>query len=466
MIGLYLVELLLNLTRPRVLPDEPSLTIFWRLPESSGSLGRLLTMPRAVFWAVLAGIAVGVALQVVAARTPLEGRRAAALTWATLAALLGPFALIPLTVIESYPATALVCVPSTAFVLWLLHHSQRFARMPLAMLLAAFGWGALIVFGFTRACSGLAYGTINAYLAKGADARIGAQLEVQYRVIDFVVLHMSVVSQLTAGAGVLLLLILVRHRVTDVVTGLVLGAAVGIGYSFIESVVFIELFSVLSSINGATGGFEYWIRQSVALVGGHVAFGAVLGAALGIAAQVRQRRRRAVVAGAGLVAAIGGAVAGETLSAWFSHLAHGHIGAGGTLDTLVVSPVLWLLVPAPFIVLWVLLLRAGLPVRAAAARAAVPAEAAAGGAITDREVPYLVDPALRLWALVSTWRRYGRTAALALNRVQAAQVDLAGWRWQRLRAGSAGEVGGDEEGEELRAKVIRLKAAAGREAAP
>lgn len=462
LIGLYLVELLLNLFRPRVLRHEPSLTIFTRLPGASGSLSRLLSLSPAVFWTVLAGIVVGVALQVLAVRWNPDGRRATVLLRVTLVALLGPFALIPLGVIATYPATALVSVPSTALVLLLLHNGQRFARLPLSMLLAAFGWGALIVFGLSRAYSGLALGTINGYLGKVSSTDASALLKAQYRVMNLLVLHLAVVTELTMAAGVLLMLVLFRRCVTDVVTGLVLGAAIGLGLNFSESVLFIRLYGSLSAFNGATGGFEYWIRQSIGLLGGQVAIGAVLGAALGLAAQVRQRRQRTLIAGAGLLAAIGGATAMEILSAWFSHLAESHIDVGGTLDTLVISPFLWLLVQSPFIALYVLLLRAGCRVRAAAARTSVPAEAAAGHAITDREVPFLVDPALRLWAVVSTWRRYGRGAALALNRVQAAQLDLAGWRWRRQCAGSPGvPVAEEKEGEELRAKVIRLKSRAG-----
>jgi RsiW-degrading membrane proteinase PrsW (M82 family) len=418
---------------------------------------------------VLAGIAVGFALQVAAARMPMGGRRAAALTWASLAALLGPFALIPLTVFGEYPAIAIACVPSSAFVLWLLHHSQRFARLPASMLLAAFGWGALITYGFTRACSGLAMGVINAYLAKNAGTDLGAILEVQYHVIDFLVLHLTIVCQLTFAAGVVLLLMLFRHRITDVVTGLVLGAAIGLGYNFSESILFIKLFGSLGFINGATGGFEYWIRQSVSILAGPVVFGALLGAGLGVAAQAQQRRQSMRIAGASLLAAIGGAAATETLSAWFSHLVHETVGVGGALDTLVISPFFWLLVQIPFLVLCALLLRSGLRTRAAAARAAVSAEAAAGSAITEAEVPFLVDPALRFWALVGTWRRHGRAAAWALNRLQSAQLDVAGWRWQRQqqqRANSADDPTGDEEGENLRAKVIQSRAAAGRWTAP
>jgi hypothetical protein len=466
-IALYMAELLLNLTRPRVLPDEPSLTIFWKLPgqEDMGpldSLGSLLAVPRTAFWGVLAGIALGIALQVVAVRRSTDDRRARILTWATLAALLGSFALFSLTVIAKSPLTALACVPTSAFALWLMHRSQRFAWLPVPMLLTAFGWGALIQFGLGRACTGLAYGTINGYVMKGTEIGVGTGFGYSYRILDYTLLHLIVVNQLVAAVGVLLLIMLVRHRVTDVVTGLVLGAAIGLGYNFSESILFIELWSILSDFNGATGGFEYWVRQSVSLFGGQVAFGALLGAGIGLAAQARERWRRVGLVAAGLTAATGAALASEVVSAWFSRLAHDHVDTGSALDTLAISPALWLAPQVPFLVVCALLLRAGVRGRAAAARTAVAAEASAGGAIAVREVPFLVDPALRFWAQVSTWRRYGRPAALALRRLQRAQLEVAGWHWERERAGGDDEPVAVEEGEKLRAKVVQLRTAADR----
>ncbi|MEX5635532.1 PrsW family glutamic-type intramembrane protease [Parafrankia sp. FMc2] len=469
--GLYLVEVLLNLTRPRRLPDEPSLTILARLPEISGSFGRLLATPRAVFWTVLAGILVGVALQVYSMVRPVEENRAAAFAWLTAVAMVGPFALIPLTVMGSYPEIALACVPSTVSVLWLLHNSQRFARLPAAALVAAFGWGALVISGFTRACNGLLYGAVNAYLIDPGQAAgvptadvgtsLGAQLDVQERALDILMLHHSVLSQLGVAGGVGALFLVLRRRVIDVVTGLVLGAAVGLGFAFSDSVLFVKLFGSLGLINGATGGFEYWIRQSVGLLGGPVAFGAVLGAGLGVAAQVRERRTRLGVVGAALTAAIGGSMATETLSAWFSRLADVEIGTA--LDTLVVSPALWLAVQVPFVVLAVLLLRAGRRGRAGAAQVAVAAEAAAtesgaGGVVTAREVPFLVDPALRGWAVFGTWQRYGWSAAIALYRLQSAQLDVAGWRWQLWLRQGAGPAADGRTGQ-LRAEAVRRRIA-------
>lgn len=206
-----------------------------------------------------------------------------------------------------------------------------------------------------------------------------------------------------------------------------------------------------------TGGFEYWIRQSIGLVGGPVTFGALLGAGLGLAAQARRRGQRVLIAGAGLLAAAGGAVGTELLSPWLFKLAAPHIEVGGPADTLLVSPFLWLLVQLPFIVLALMLLRNGACARAAAARAAVPE--AVGEAITEREVPFLVDPALRLWAVASTWRRHGGHAALALSRLQSAQLDLAAWRWWQGARSDPNQA--QKEGEKLHARVILLKSPSG-----
>lgn len=456
-IGVYLVELLLNLTRPHVLPDEPSLTIFWRfpgMPEEGAldSFGSLFAIPRTAFWGVLAGIVVGIALQAVIVRMPSKDRRATVLTWAALAVLLGSFALFSLFVLAKSPLLVLACVPTSAFALWLIHRAQRFGWLPLPMLLTAFGWGALIQWGVGRAFTNLAYGTINGYMYEGTDLTgsttdgPGNQVDftftfdLGYRTIDVTLLHLSTVNQLAAAVGVVLLILMFRHRVTDAVTGLVLGAAAGLGYNFTESVIVIELWSILSSLNGATGGFEYWIRQSASLFGSQVVFGALVGAGIGLAAQTRRRAQRVGLVTAGLVAAIGGSVANEVLSAWLSGLVRDHVSIGGTLDTLVISPAIWLAPQVPFLAVCLLLLRSGTRARVAAARVAATAEAAeagVGGAITGREVPFLMDPALRFWALVSTWRRHGPAAARALRRFQRAQLEVAGWRWQRERERAA-----------------------------
>jgi RsiW-degrading membrane proteinase PrsW (M82 family) len=453
-VGIYLLELLLNLTRPHLQDGEPSITILQRLPAGSGSFGRLFTLPPLVFWLVLVGIVAGLVLQVVAARYPAEGPQARALTWATLAALLGPFALIPLTVILTFPLIALACVPSTAFVLLLLHHVQQYARVPFRALLAAFGWGALIASGLTRACNGLFFGALNGYLGRGDEGDLTSYLQSQYRAITWLVLHMSVLTVVVQAAGIALLLVLLRHRVVDVVTGIVVGAAVGLGVTFSESIVYIKIFGLLGPFNGASPGFEYWIRQSVTLLTGPVAFGAVLGAALGIAATLRDERQRRRVAAFGLLAAIGANVANESLTGWLSHALREPADRGGALDTLVVSPLFLLLVQAPFVVVVVLLLRDGLRRRAVAARTAAEAEVATRrGAVTSMDEEVLTNPALRLWLTVVVWRGLDRDRALRLRRLHAAQRELVGLHWPGR------DPAPDTELDRLRAEVMPLRSA-------
>ncbi|MCP2341324.1 PrsW family glutamic-type intramembrane protease [Actinomadura rupiterrae] len=451
-IALYLLELLLNLTRPHIAPDEPTLSIFHRLPGSSGSFGRLLSMPKAVFWTVVAGIVLGAALQVYARITRPEGRRDAVLVWATVAVLLGPFSLLALTVVSSYLGDALLCVPGTVFVLAVLHLGQRFGRVPLTLLLAAFGWGALIVFGLGRAFSGLALGTLGGYLldrpktgGSPTDAlnALSGQVHDQYRAIDLLLVHLFAVNALAVAAGVLVLLLLLRHRVVDAMTGMVLGAAVGLGYTFVESVLFIRLFGSLGFINGVTGGFEYWIRQSIGLLGGPVLFGALLGGSLALAL-TGPRERRVPTVLFGLAISIGGSAGTEALAGWLSKVTHDHMSGGGAFDTLIVSPLLWLLPQLPFAAVAVLLLVAAARARGATARTAIAARVVPGGPITPVEAHFLSDPSLRLWTLAATWKRHGPAAALALYRLQSAQYDLAS--------------SDPQEGEPLRAKVMRLKA--------
>ena len=462
-IAVYLVELLLNLTRPHLMPDEPALSIFYHLPGSSGSFGRLLSTPELVFWIVFVGIAVGAGRQIVAAETARRrggaddtaasdgGRRAITLTWCTLGCLLLPFGLISLTVLFEFFPYALLCLPGTVLVLVLLRAVVRFAAVSWTALLLAFAWGALIVFGLGRAYTSLAFGTVYGYLGPRANGSGVSGLsdfsDGMFHTIDLLIMHLSVVNECIVAAGVVLLLTLLRHRITDTVTGLVLGAAIGLGYTFVESVLIIRIYGLVGVFLGPSSGFEYWIRQSVGLLGGPVTFGALVGAGFGAAAGAR---RRAGLVLASLVAAIGGAIGAEVLSGWVAGGVRDHVDVGSAFDTLVVSPFFWLLPQLPFIALAVALLVTGLRSRAPVLRDAVAAETTADGPITEAEAPVLVSPVLRFWAVVSTWRAYGGSTALALHRLQSAQLELASWRvWQDPQT--------EAEGDELRARVMRGK---------
>jgi hypothetical protein len=265
------------------------------------------------------------------------------------------------------------------------------------------------------------------------------------------VVHIAVLGELMLGAGTLLVLLMFRHRVTDAVSGIVVGAATGLGYSLVESAIFIKLYGLLAPINGATSTFEYWIRQWATLATGRVAFGAMLGAAIGIAWNLRSTRDKRLVAGLGVLAAVGADLGSEIVSAWLAQSVGGP--RGSFVDTVILSPLWLLLVEVPFFLVVLAILRSANRERAAAAAVAVPAEAATGGgAITEPEVPVLVDPALRLWLVVTAWRRLGPQHVRGLLRLHSAQLDLAGWRWQEQQGRAE-----PAEGDRLRAQVMRLK---------
>ncbi|MGD3112770.1 PrsW family glutamic-type intramembrane protease [Streptomyces sp. YGL11-2] len=456
-IALYFVELMVNLTRPHRQPGEGVLSIFYKLPSDlanlmkksdfSDSVSRLMSVPMVIFWLVLAGIAAAVVIQVVAAITKPADRRAAALTWLSLGCLLLPFGLLSVVVVFEFFPAALACVPSTAFVLLLLRGSVRFARVPLGALLAAFGWGALIVFSLGRVYSNLASGTMFDYLGPTASGDPAHLLTGMGHMLMAITVHLSLVNTIALAGGVALLLALFRYRITDVLTGLILGASMGLGYAFVDSLMYIKIYGSLGALLGSTGGFEYWIRQSIGLLGGQVTFGALLGAGFCLAARARQRTLLAVAA---LVTSFGGSTATEVLSGWLSgKLQH---SSGGALDTLVVSPLLWLLPQLPFIALAVVLLVRGLRERGVVLRAVLAQEAEAGSAVTAGETSVLGSPALRLWALVGAWRRHGRGTALALYRLQSAQLDLAGCHAQEDPPDTV-----HAERSELRGHIMTLK---------
>ncbi|RAG86784.1 hypothetical protein DN069_04395 [Streptacidiphilus pinicola] len=457
-IVLYFVELLVNLTRPNRQPGEGALSIFYKPPPDvaklmknfsfGDSISKIMAVPTVVFWLVLAGIAAAVLVQVFAAITKPNDRRAVALTWLTVGCLLLPFGLLSVVVVFEFFPAALACVPGTAFVLLLLRGSVRFARVPLGALLAAFGWGALIVFSLGRVFSNLASATMFDYFSPTASSDPTHLLDNMDRMLMAITVHLSLVNTIGLAGGVALLLALFRYRITDALTGLILGASMGLGYAFVDSLMYIKIYGSLGGILGSTGGFEYWIRQSVGLLGGQVTFGALLGAGLCLAARAQQRRR--LLAVAALVTAFGGGTAAEVLSGWLAgQLQH---SSGGAVDTLVVSPLLWLLPQLPFVALAVALLVRGMRERGSVLRAALAQEAEAGPAVTAGETSVLGAPALRLWTLVGAWRRHGRATALALYRLQSAQLELAGSRAQEDPPDTA-----QAEQAVLRANVMTLK---------
>lgn len=438
MSGAYAVYLLLNVLRPK-LPMEPAVSIFDdRLPPSV----------RVAFWGVVTSwLVVPVVLLVAAVlrRAGPASWRLEAVRLVVVAVLLLPFVTVPLATALGNPSLMLVCVPSTAFALWAVHRTQRYRRVPVRLLLSAFAWGAFVAgglsFSLTLLLSGSAYSFV---LQDDPDLP-----RATYRVLTALLINAGPVEELSKGAGIAMAYLMFRRHLDGVVAGVVLGAAVGLGFNFLETV------DYMAQANGAAAEYQYWMRQSIGLLGAHTAFSALVGGGFGVARQLREPWRRRLAITSGLVVAVGSHTAANVLFFWFSQVKGSLVAPGGTLDILVLQPLLLVVLNGPLIAVSVFLIRRGLRSEQAGLAAALRAEAATGlGAVSPIEILVLLNPARRLWVGVMVLRRHGLRAWRRLRQVQAAQLDLAAELWHRARqdvdAGS-----GDERA--LRDRVLRLK---------
>jgi RsiW-degrading membrane proteinase PrsW (M82 family) len=450
---LFGLELLLNGTRPRLEPGEPWLSTLVTdpfVPDQARNVSLI------VLWSAALGVVTAAVLAVLA-RAAGPGRRRTALTWGVAAALLVPYTFYAIAwVVMSWRPLTIACVPTTALALLVAHRSQKYARVPVPALLCALGWGALVAAGIAGTTNDLGAGTASGYVFRQAQADIGVNparlLGIQRDLQHALGAHAGFVEELAKGAGILLILLWLRGRGADLVAGVVIGAATGLGFNLSETVLY------MGQNGGLAEGFQFWIRQSATLAGSHTAFSAMVGAGLGAAVWATDRRSRLLCAGGGLLAGIGGHVASDTLPGWIGHLTRGWVAFGGTLDTLLVSPLQVLVIQIPFIAVYVLLLRQGVRAQAAAFGALLEQEVATGyGTVTAPELPVLLNPAVRLWTLVRAWRRYGPRRAVGLGKLQGAQLELARWRWWRATAHGMA-AGDDTEGARLRGRVLWLKA--------
>jgi RsiW-degrading membrane proteinase PrsW (M82 family) len=416
----YAVEMLIDLARPRFEPTEPALMVF--APHSAA-------VTRVVFWLVLTSwlvAAVTVPIRVARTRGRQPDRRARLLGIAATVAFLLPFTISPVFHLATGLKAVLACLPSTAFALWAVRRMQPYRRIPAWLLLAAAGWGLLIASGFGGALNDWSGDYAIAFFHNAGDLfRIRQQADT----LRF--LNAGIVEELGKGAGILIAYLVLRRYLDDVVSGLVLGAAVGLGFNFVETVVYM-------SQQGGSAAFQYWMRQSVGLMAAHTAFTAIVGASIGAARQLPDRRLRRLTVTCALLAAIGGHFASDAILQWYNRVSGQFLAPGSVLDMLVVWPLALILLQGPFVAVYALLVRNGRRSQTASLTEALNAEADSGfGAVTAAEVPVLLNPARRLWLQVTLLRRNGVAAYRAISRLHAAQYDLATQRWHQTRGESA-----------------------------
>ena len=384
---------------------------------------------KATLWCYLAslGLALVIGLigraTVVGAVDPAQrARRAHTVMLIVAGVLVVPFSMYPLSLLWSQLHYALVCVPTSAFALSLVYRMQRYRRMPVRLVLAASVWGGLIGAGFG--------GSMNIWLSdyyrNYASSSSDDILRLEHDISSWVVLSAGIFEELGKGLGVAIIYILYRRYFDNVVSGIVVGAAVGLGFNLVESTEYMSA--------GLTAGQQFWFRQSLGLMGAHLAFTAVIGAAFGVARQTPDARQRRFVIASGFLLAAAAHFANDAVLRFYGQVKAHWFSTTSGVDILVVQPILFLVLQGPIVVLYLLLLRAGLKQQRAGLAAELPAEARAGsGAVTDDEIDALMRPERRFYLRTQALFRYGLIGYRALGRLFAAQLDLGMQRWHRTR---------------------------------
>ncbi len=333
---------------------------------------------------------------------------------------------------------ALACLPTTAFGLFVVRRLDRNEKEPWRLVLVAFAWGAIVATSMVIWGESL-WGTIaerTLVPGPGLDASNAFSA--------------GLLEELAKGIAVLLLFLVMRNEFDDVVDGIVYGAAVGLGFNFMESIAYMTNLYAIFSPEGAGGyaaGFQWYARQVLGLFFGHATYTALIGAGIGIARQLPGRREKVIAIASGFLIAIAAHFSWDAWLAFFP--------IEGSVLGLVEIHLRTLIMTGPFTAAVVALLLSGIQIEARALADQFRKEVAEGsGAILPAEVDVLSSPRRRLTERVRVLGRGGLRAYLALARLQTAQLDLAMERWHRER----NEIEDPLEAEhELRKRVTELR---------
>ena len=363
--------------------------------------------------------------------------------------LLGMAALLWLLVSDAFlfaasagPEVALICaaacVPTTAFGLFVVRRIDRNEKEPWRLVLVAAAWGAivatsLVIWGESY-WEAIAVRTLVPGPGLDASRAFSAGL----------------LEELGKGTAVLLLFLVMRNEFDDVVDGIVYGAAVGLGFNFMESLTYMtNLYSIFSpeGSGGIAAGFQWYARQVLGLFMGHATYTAFVGAGIGIARQLPSRRQKLIAIVTGFLVAIAAHFSWDAWLAFFP--------IETSVFGLVEVHLRTIVMTGPFTAGVVALLVLGLRSESVALAEQLRQEATAGtGAVLPEEVEILTSPWRRFRERLRALDRRGVGAYVRLARLQAAQLDLAMERWHRERQ----ELDTPLEAEdELRGRILSLR---------
>ena len=156
----------------------------------------------------------------------------------------------------------------SALLLLLVWLSDRYEREPLHIVLLATLWGALPSIFFSCAFESVLGAPVSVFASKPAAEIVGA------------VLLAPPIEEVAKAGALLLVLLFFRKEFDDVMDGLVYGAAVGIGFSFVEDLGYF-VGGLMES--GVTGGGAVFALRNFGFILNHSLFTAVTGIGFGLA---------------------------------------------------------------------------------------------------------------------------------------------------------------------------------------
>lgn len=333
---------------------------------------------------------------------------------------------------------ALVCLPTTGFGLLVVRRMDRNEKEPWRLVLVAAAWGAIVATSLVIWGESIWEATAQRSLVPGPG-------------LDASTAFMAgVLEELAKGSAVVLLFLVMRNDFDDVVDGIVYGAAVGLGFNFMESITYMtNLYAIFQpeGIGGYAAGFQWYARQVLGLFFGHATYTAFIGAGIGVARQLPSMRQKGFAIASGFLVAI---AAHFSWDAWLTFFP-----IQGTVFGLVEIHLRTLIMTGPFTAAIIALLLFGIRFEGQNLLDQLRKEAADGrGAILPDEVLVLASPWQRLKQRLRALNRGGFRAYLEAARLQSAQLDLAMERWHRERQ----EIDAPLEAEDrLRARVIGLR---------
>ena len=203
---------------------------------------------------------------------------------------------------------ALACLPTTAFALVVVRRMDRNHKEPWRLVLVAAAWGAIV------ATSLVVWGeTVWEQSAQHALVP-GPGLDTSLAFMA------GILEELSKGIAVLLLFLVMRNEFDDVVDGIVYGAAVGLGFNYLESISYMtNVYSIFApeGAGGVAAGVQWYGRQVLGLFFGHATYTAFIGAGVGIARQLPNMRQKVIAIVAGFIVAIAGHFAWDAWAALF-----------------------------------------------------------------------------------------------------------------------------------------------------